>query len=339
MLQRIETALELTVAPKDTLQRQSGSLNRSHTTGKNRGLTKVLDTMARTARTNTSVLITSKSGTGEEPITEAIYINSQHTRQPFMKVSFGGISWSLSKNEMFDHEEGAFADTTFDRMRRFEVMSKGTVFLDEIGNLDPSYRVKLLWALQDQIFEVLGNSRPRKTDIRVISVTNTDLAKIVNEHIFRKGLFYRISLIAIKPPVLGEYREGISLLARHFADRQARISNLPCMEFSSDTLSFLNRLSLPGGIRESKNLVERMILVSGKGVLDTADLGSQYQRYDENTSAASSFVRMILDEIEGQTILQALKRYRGNLNQMATALGISRTVSYRRSERYDISNK
>ena len=334
LLQRIETALELTATPKDTPQEQSGTLNRSHIIGKSRGLMEVLNTVARIAPTNAPVLITGESGTGKELIAEAIHINSQRVRQPFVKVNLGGISQSL-----FESKKGAFTDATADRMGRFEMANKGTIFLDEIGDLDPSCQVKLLRVLQDQTFEVLGDSRPRKTDIRVVSATNADLSKMVSEHTFREDLFYRINLITVKLPALRERREDIPLLARHFADRQAEINNLPRTEFSSDALNFLSRLPFPGNIRELKNLVERTILVSGKEVLDAIDFENQYQRHDESVATSSSFAGMTLDEIEKQTILQALERYKGNLSQVATALGISRAALYRRLEKYDIGDK
>ena len=339
LLQRIETALELTATPKDTPQEQSGTLNRSHIIGKSRGLMEVLNTVARIAPTNAPVLITGESGTGKELIAEAIPINSQRVRQPFVKVNLGGISQSLFESEMFGHKKGAFTDATADRMGRFEMANKGTIFLDEIGDLDPSCQVKLLRVLQDQTFEVLGDSRPRKTDIRVVSATNADLSKMVSEHTFREDLFYRINLITVKLPALRERREDIPLLARHFADRQAEINNLPRTEFSSDALNFLSRLPFPGNIRELKNLVERTILVSGKEVLDAIDFENQYQRHDESVATSSSFAGMTLDEIEKQTILQALERYKGNLSQVATALGISRAALYRRLEKYDIGDK
>lgn len=339
LLQRIETALELTATPKDTPQEQSGTLNRSHIIGKSRGLMEVLNTVVRIAPTNAPVLITGESGTGKELIAEAIHINSQRVRQPFVKVNLGGISQSLFESEMFGHKKGAFTDATADRMGRFEMANKGTIFLDEIGDLDPSCQVKLLRVLQDQTFEVLGDSRPRKTDIRVVSTTNADLSKMVSEHTFREDLFYRINLITVKLPALRERREDIPLLARHFADRQAEINNLPRTEFSSDALNFLSRLPFPGNIRELKNLVERTILVSGKEVLDAIDFENQYQRHDESVATSSSFAGMTLDEIEKQTILQALERYKGNLSQVATALGISRAALYRRLEKYDIGDK
>ena len=306
LLQRIETALELTAAPKEVPEEQTTALNRSHIIGKSKGLMEV-NTVARIARTNASVLITGESGTGKELIAEAIHINSQRVKQPFVKVNLGGISQSLFESEMFGHKKGAFTDASADRIGRFEMANKGTIFLDEIGDLDPSCQVKLLRVLQDQTFEVLGDSRPRKVDVRVVSATNADLRKMVSERTFREDLFYRINLITVKLPSLRERREDIPLLARHFADRQAEVNGLPRTDFSADALNFLSRLPYPGNIRELKNLVERTILVSGKPVLDATDFDAQYLRHDEPAKAAegTSFAGMTLDEIERQTILQA----------------------------------
>lgn len=339
LLQRIETALQLTAAPRDVPEEQSNALNRSHIIGKSAGLMDVLNTVARIARTNASVLITGESGTGKELIAEAIHVNSQRVKQPFVKVNLGGISQSLFESEMFGHRKGAFTDASADRIGRFEMANKGTIFLDEIGDLDASCQVKLLRVLQDQTFEVLGDSRPRKVDVRVVSATNADLRKMVSERTFREDLFYRINLITVKLPALRERREDIPLLARHFADRQADVNGLPRTEFSADAMNFLSRLPFPGNIRELKNLVERTILVSGKSTLDASDFDAQYLRHDEPAKAAegTSFAGMTLDEIERQTILQALEQHKGNLSQVAISLGISRAALYRRLEKFNIT--
>ena len=338
LLQRIETALELSTAPKETTQEQNDAFNRNHIIGRSQGLTDVLNTIARIAKTNASVLITGESGTGKELIAEAIHINSQRAKHPFVKVNLGGISQSLFESEMFGHKTGAFTDASADRTGRFEMADKGTIFLDEIGDLDLSCQVKLLRVLQDQTFEVLGDSRPRKTDIRVVSATNADLRKMVNERTFREDLFYRINLITVKLPALRERREDIPLLVRHFADRQAETNGLPRTEFSADAMQFLSRLPYPGNIRELKNLVERTILVSGKPTLDASDFDAQYIRHNDQKAAEStSFIGMTLDEIERQTILQALERHKGNLSQVAMALGISRAALYRRLEKHNIN--
>lgn len=338
LLQRIETALELSTAPKETTQEQNDAFNRNHIIGRSQGLTDVLNTIARITKTNASVLITGESGTGKELIAEAIHINSQRAKHPFVKVNLGGISQSLFESEMFGHKKGAFTDASADRTGRFEMADKGTIFLDEIGDLDLSCQVKLLRVLQDQTFEVLGDSRPRKTDIRVVSATNADLRKMVNERTFREDLFYRINLITVKLPALRERREDIPLLVRHFADRQAETNGLPRTEFSADAMQFLSRLPYPGNIRELKNLVERTILVSGKPTLDASDFDAQYIRHNDQKAAEStSFIGMTLDEIERQTILQALERHKGNLSQVAMALGISRAALYRRLEKHNIN--
>ena len=338
LLQRIETALELSTAPKETTQEQNDAFNRNHIIGRSQGLTDVLNTIARIAKTNASVLITGESGTGKELIAEAIHINSQRAKHPFVKVNLGGISQSLFESEMFGHKKGAFTDASADRTGRFEMADKGTIFLDEIGDLDLSCQVKLLRVLQDQTFEVLGDSRPRKTDIRVVSATNADLRKMVNERTFREDLFYRVNLITVKLPALRERREDIPLLVRHFADRQAETNGLPRTEFSADAMQFLSRLPYPGNIRELKNLVERTILVSGKPTLDASDFDAQYIRHNDQKAAEStSFIGMTLDEIERQTILQALERHIGNLSQVAMALGISRAALYRRLEKHNIN--
>lgn len=338
LLQRIETALELSTAPKETTQEQNDAFNRNHIIGRSQGLTDVLNTIARIAKTNASVLITGESGTGKELIAEAIHINSQRAKHPFVKVNLGGISQSLFESEMFGHKKGAFTDASADRTGRFEMADKGTIFLDEIGDLDLSCQVKLLRVLQDQTFEVLGDSRPRKTDIRVVSATNADLRKMVNERTFREDLFYRVNLITVKLPALRERREDIPLLVRHFADRQAEANGLPRTEFSADAMQFLSRLPYPGNIRELKNLVERTILVSGKPTLDASDFDAQYIRHNDQKAAEStSFIGMTLDEIERQTILQALERHKGNLSQVAMALGISRAALYRRLEKHNIN--
>lgn len=337
LLQRIETALQLTAVSNQPTQEQSDSFRRDHIIGRSQGLMEVLNTIARIAKTNASVLITGESGTGKELIAEAIHINSQRAKNPFVKVNLGGISQSLFESEMFGHKKGAFTDASADRIGRFEMANKGTIFLDEIGDLDPSCQVKLLRVLQDQTFEVLGDSRPRKTDIRVVSATNADLRKMVSERTFREDLFYRINLITIKLPALRERREDIPLLARHFADRQAETNGLPRTELSSDALQFLSRLPFPGNIRELKNLVERTILVSGKPTLDASDFDAQYISHNAPQAAeGTSLAGLTLDEIERQTILQALERYKGNLSQVALALGISRAALYRRLEKFNL---
>ncbi len=337
LLQRIETALELTSKSETEVKAQTDKLKRGGIIGKSGELNEVLNTVARIAPTNASVLITGESGTGKELIAEAIHINSQRAANPFVKVNLGGISQSLFESEMFGHKKGAFTDASSDRIGRFELANKGSIFLDEIGDLDLSCQVKLLRVLQDQSYEVLGDSRPRKTDVRVVSATNADLRKMVSAHTFREDLFYRINLITIHLPALRERRDDIPLLARHFADNLAKMNGLSPVEFSADAMNFLTRLPYSGNIRELKNLVERTILISGNQRLEMADFEGQHISTDGATGSGSmNLAGMTLDEIEKKTILQAIERYKGNISQIATSLGISRAALYRRLEKYDI---
>ena len=337
LMQRIETALELTSQDKKAAVpvEDNDGFNRSHIIGKSKALMDVLATIKRITRTNASVLITGESGTGKELIAEAVHLNSSRSKKPFVKVNLGGISHTLFESEMFGHKKGAFTDATADRVGRFELADKGTIFLDEIGDLDLSCQVKLLRVLQEQTFEVLGDSRPRKVDIRVVSATNADLRQMVQEHTFREDLFYRINLITVHLPALCERREDIPLLVRHFADKQCESNGLPKVEFTSEAMDYLSRLPYPGNIRELKNLVERTLLVSGKEILTADDFKSQYQHPIEQ-KMTTNLQGMTLEEIEKQTILQTLEKYNNNMSQVAIALGISRAALYRRLEKYNI---
>ena len=336
LMQRIETALELNSKKETEVQKKDeDGFDRSHIIGKSKALMDVLATIKRISRTNASVLITGESGTGKELIAEAVHRNSPRAKKPFVKVNLGGISQSLFESEMFGHKKGAFTDASSDRIGRFELADKGTIFLDEIGDLDLSCQVKLLRVLQEQTFEVLGDSRPRKVDIRVVSATNADLRQMVQKHTFREDLFYRINLITVHLPALRERREDIPLLVRHFADQQCQANGLPKADFTPEAMKYLQSLPYPGNIRELKNLVERTILISAKETLDAEDFKMQNMQPTE-TSTPQNLNGLTLDELERQRILQALAQYENNLSQVATALGVSRPALYRRLEKHNI---
>ena len=338
LMQRIETALQLNGQKKEEEETspKENEFDRSHIIGKSKALMDVLDTIKRIAQTNASVLITGESGTGKELIAEAVHRNSPRSKKPFVKVNLGGISQSLFESEMFGHKKGAFTDASSDRVGRFELADKGTIFLDEIGELDLSCQVKLLRVLQEQTFEVLGDSRPRKVDIRIVSATNADLPKMVLERTFREDLFYRINLITVHLPALRERREDIPLLVRHFADQQCQANRLPKVDFTSEAMEYLKKLPYPGNIRELKNLVERTLLVSGKETLDAEDFKAQNIQ-SANLSSVQNMEGLTLEEMERQRILQALEQYGNNMTQVATALGVSRPSLYRRLEKYNIT--
>ena len=337
LMQRIETALELNDTSNPIDKTEDDDFDRSQIIGKSQVLTDVLNTVKRISKTNASVLITGESGTGKELIAEAIHNNSNRSKKPFVKVNLGGVSQTLFESEMFGHKKGAFTDAIADRVGRFEMANKGTIFLDEIGELDISCQVKLLRVLQEQTFEMLGDSRPRQVDIRVVCATNADLRQMVQERTFREDLFYRINLITIHLPSLRERREDIPVLARYFAKMQCENNHLPAVELSTDALDYLSKLPYPGNIRELKNLIDRTVLINAKEVLTADDFKEQYQSPIEQNKPLTSLHGLTLDEIEKQTIIQTLSKYNNNLSQVANALGVSRAALYRRLEKYKIT--
>lgn len=334
LLNTIRTALEITGKE----QRNAASENpivfrHENIIGRSPLLQKVFDTAARIAATSAPVLITGESGTGKELIAEAIHRNSSRSTSPFVKVNLGGISQSLFESEMFGHKKGAFTDALYERKGRFEMADKGTIFLDEIGELDMASQVKLLRVLQDQTFEPLGESRPKQVDTRIISATNRNLPEMVSEGSFREDLFYRINLITIRMPALRERPEDIPLLVEYFT-RQQTGGSVP-IEISSEAIEFLTRLPYPGNIRELKNLVERTILVSGNRRLEAADFKAQYAEIPTRNAPSDDSIHP-LEEIERNMILKAAELYGNNLSRIAAALGVSRQALYRRLGKYDI---
>ena len=335
LMQRIETALELNARKEAPKEVDEEGFDRSHIIGKSKALMDVLETIKRISKTNASVLVTGESGTGKELIAEALHKNSPRAKKPFVKVNLGGISQTLFESEMFGHKKGAFTDASADRVGRFEMADKGTIFLDEIGDLDLSCQVKLLRVLQEQTFEVLGDSRPRKVDIRVVSATNVDLAQRVQERTFREDLFYRINLITVHLPALRERKEDIPLLVRHFADKLCQANGLQAVDCTQSAMDYLQRLPFPGNIRELKNLVERTLLVSGKELLDVDDFKAQNTSAME-VSTIGNMNGLTLEEVDKQRILQAIEQYNGNMSKVALSLGLSRGALYRRLEKYNI---
>lgn len=337
LLQRIKTALELT-EPKEAkaVVETEDAFDRAGIVGESKALKEIFKTIRRIAPTNAPVLITGESGTGKELVAEALHRNSLRARQAFVKVNLGGVSQSLFESEKFGHKKGAFTDATCDRIGRFEMADNGTIFLDELGELDMSCQTKMLRVLQEQTFEVLGDSKPRKVDVRVVCATNANLPEMVRQKTFREDLFYRVNLITIHLPALRERREDIPLLVRHFAKRLCEKNGLPPVDFSADAMTFLSGLPYPGNIRELKNFVERTLLVCDKSVIEAADFKALYQPVQATTENRPSTTGMTLEEVEKQAIIDALRKYDNNLTQVAQVLGVTRQSLYRRIEKFGI---
>ncbi|MBO7098401.1 MAG: sigma-54-dependent Fis family transcriptional regulator [Bacteroidaceae bacterium] len=356
LLERIETARSLTPTP---LRGEGLSATKaSPLLGEGPGvrlpsLSNIYSTVARVAPTNAPVLITGESGTGKELIAEAIHRQSRRAKGPFVKVNLGGISTSLFESEMFGHKKGSFTDATSDRIGRFELARGGTIFLDEIGELSIASQVKLLRVLQDQTYEVLGDSHTRRTDVRVVCATNADLRQMVEEHTFREDLFYRINLINLHLPPLRERREDIPLLVEHFLREACLANKLPLVSASTDAINYLQTLPFPGNIRELKNLVERAVLMH-ESPLSASPLGENSKKGDmltvadfQNKVLTSNEVFpqrgsgegasvATLDDLERTAIAACIQKHNGNLSLVAKELGISRGALYRKIEKHGL---
>jgi DNA-binding NtrC family response regulator len=340
VLQTVKTLLDLNErkTEKHTRKQLDSVYNFKQIIGEDNKILDILETISRVATTDASVLITGESGTGKELVAEAIHQNSLRNNKPFIKVNLGGISTSLFESEMFGHIRGAFTDAKYDRTGRFEMANKGTIFLDEIGDLDPASQVKLLRVLQDRTYEILGSSRTKTVDIRVVCATNRNLEEMVSLGSFREDLLYRINLITIKLPPLRERKKDIPLLAEFFINNLKEIYNRPLLEVSREAMKWLQHLPLSGNIRQLKNLVERSVLVSTKDYLDVNDFRSQLELspVKKGSMQLPEVGTITLDELEVQMIKKAMVFHNNKVSKAAYALGITRSALYRRLDKYNI---
>ena len=350
LLERIETAIKINNASPATQPIQSSPIVGTSLSG-------ILATVARVAPTNAPVLITGESGTGKELIAEAIHRQSQRANGPFVKVNLGGISTSLFESELFGHKKGSFTDAKADRIGRFELAKGGTIFLDEIGELSLASQVKLLRVLQDQTYEVLGDSQTRRTDVRVVCATNADLRAMVEEKTFREDLFYRINIINLHLPPLRDRREDIPLLVNHFLRMACEANGLPLVTVSTEAIGYLQTLPFPGNIRELKNLVERVLLMKphpqplsqgrGEWLLTATDFQNSYSSVQSLSTplspargaggeAGRSGGEASLASMERNAIAACIAKHNGNLSLVAKELGISRGALYRKIEKHGL---
>lgn len=335
ILGRIRTALRF--SGKDDAaddREEKTAFDRCGIIGRDPRLEELLHTVERVAPTDAPVLILGENGTGKELIARAIHANSRRSAAPFVTVNLGGISRSLFESEMFGYAKGAFTGADVARQGRFEVADKGTIFLDEIGDLDLGSQVKLLRVLQQHTFEPLGQSRPKKVDIRVVCATNADIPAMVKERTFREDLYYRINLVTLRLPSLRERPGDIPLLANHFLRSGAADMGVDVPELSSEAMERLVKYDFPGNIRQLRNVVERAIITCAGGVVGVADLDlpdSTGEGGGFGVTASSS-----LGDIERMAVVTALKECGGNLSRAALRLGISRQALYRRMAKYGL---
>lgn len=332
LVERVNMAVEIHSSTlRDDADRVS--FDRCGIVGTDAALTRLLDTVARVSRSDVPVLITGESGTGKELIAEAIHRNSRRSSRPFVKVNLGGMHRELFESEMFGHTRGAFTGAATDRKGRFAAADGGTIFLDEIGDLDPASQVKMLRVLQEQKFEPLGTDRTVKVDVRVVSATNADLPAMMRSGRFREDLFYRINLVTLHVPALRERRGDILPLARHFATSFARANGMAEPDFDTSASRWLHDQHWPGNIRQLKNTVERTVLVTGADVITATHLAGNN---DAPAATATLTATSTIEELERARVADALSRHEGNISRAAAELGVSRAALYRRISKYDL---
>ncbi|MBI4828184.1 MAG: sigma 54-interacting transcriptional regulator [Nitrospinae bacterium] len=267
-------ALELAEAPATEVSRGPDF---SHFIGESRALKRVLGTITSLLDNDSTVLVLGESGTGKELIARAIHFNSDRAANPLVIVNCGAIPEELLESELFGHEKGSFTGAIRTRVGKFELADKGTVFLDEIGDMSPTLQIKLLRVLQEQEFERVGGSRTIKVNVRVIAATHKNLEKAIEEGKFREDLYYRLNVIPIEAPPLRERGEDINMLITHFIRLFNRIKKRSITGITPETMALLRAYTWPGNIRELEHLIERLVVLKGSGVIESTDLPHKFR--------------------------------------------------------------
>ena len=295
---------------------------------------KVMTTVDKVARTDANVLILGENGTGKELIARAIHRASNRKGEVFISVDLGAISESLFESELFGYKKGAFTDAKEDRAGRFEAASKGTIFLDEIGNLSYSLQSKLLSVLQSRKVVRLGTNREIPIDVRVICATNMPLYQMVSEGKFRQDLLYRINTVEIFIPPLRDRTDDITLLTDHFLKIYCHKYKLELKRISIPTLRRLEKHHWPGNIRELQHAVERAVILSDTTVLEPHDFF--INQTDEPINTDTNLINHNLEDTEKMLIRKVFDKHGGNISKAAKELGLTRASLYRRIEKYGL---
>ncbi len=294
----------------------------------------IFATLELVAPMNSTVLIQGETGTGKELIARTIHHNSPRADQRFVAFNAAAIPESLAEAELFGHTRGAFTGAVSNRVGRFELAHRGTIFLDEVGLMSPALQAKLLRALQEREIERVGESRPIKFDARVIAATNVDLRKMVKEGAFREDLFYRLNVIPITLPPLRDRPEDIPLLARHFVQKACRGNNLPAKSLSQEALRCLMNFPWPGNIRQLENAIEHAVALTGLE-REIPPSGLPAEVVEPSGSLLLPAVRIpdeginftsVVSQLERELILRCLEKTGGNKRQAARLLQLSRTT-------------
>jgi len=298
--------------------------------GQSQAIKKVLEMIRQVAPLPTTVMLTGESGTGKELIARAIHENSPRKEKPFVVANCVAFSPNILESELFGHEKGAFTGANSRRIGRFEIAHKGSIFLDEIGELNSMTQAKLLRVVQEKEFERVGSSTSIKVDTRIVAATNKDLKKEVRQNRFREDLFYRLNVFHINVPPLRERKEDIPLLVQHFIQKYNQILNKRISGVSGHTLDLLMDYSFPGNIRELENIIERAMIMCTRS---TIEKNVVYFLDKENIEQKSG----TLKEMEKEMIKKYLIQNHGNRTKTAQVLGISRRNLQLKLKEYQIN--
>ena len=309
------------------------------------GMVSVFDTVKRVAPTDVTILLTGESGTGKELVAAAIHRRSPRRDGPFVPINCGAIPENLLESELFGHEKGSFTGAHTSRPGKFEVADRGTIFLDEIGELPPTLQVKILRFLQDQVIERVGAREPIKVDIRIIAATNRNLNEMIEKRTFREDLFYRINTVSIDLPPLRERGDDVTLLAMHFLNRFNREYSKNIRGFSNTARETLNLYPWPGNVRELENRLRRAVIMAPEKVIipDDMDLPHPEKLADNAPGGTAELHRKTLrearDELEHRLITRALLNSTGNVSAAAQELAVSRPTLHDLMKKHGIDPK
>ena len=318
-------------AELESLRRKNGY---SRIIGKSPRIQKLIETIQQIAPSRASVLITGESGVGKELVADAIVNYSDRKDKPFIKVHCAALNANLLESELFGHVKGAFTGAVADKKGRFELADGGTIFLDEIGEIDQGTQIKLLRVLQEREFEKVGGEKTIKTDVRVIAATNRDLQKEIKEGNFREDLYYRLNVVSIDVPPLRERKEDIFLLATSFLNEFNKENRKNIEGFSNEARSAISAYDWPGNIRELRNCVESAVVMCRTSQIELADLPPAVSRARGGNTIEIE-LGTTMDEAEKKIILATVAYCKGNKSKAADTLGLGRKTIIRKMQEYE----
>jgi DNA-binding NtrC family response regulator len=324
------------------LQRQNKSLSKEvkktwglqDVIGKSPAMRSIFDLVERVAEASSNILITGESGTGKEVIAKAIHKQSSRANKPLVAVNCTAIPDALLESELFGHVKGSFTGAVADKKGLFEEAQGGTIFLDEIGDLDLALQAKLLRVLQERTIRPVGSNESRLIDVRVIAATHRDLKKSIVNGTFREDLYYRLTVIPIVMPPLRHRPEDIPLLAQHFLNKYSLMNGGRVTGFSQEAVQKLAALTWPGNVRELENLIERLVVLSKHPIIQAADIPAGEERGFESFYGQATADMPSLEDLERRYMALVLEKTGGKKEKAAQILGINRRTLYRKERDY-----